>query len=189
MAIEDNTTYGIRGDQIKDLAEKVRTAGGGGGGEVKTLTEADFNWPEDNPNSVALWKLPMGFYQCGANITVLPCSDSMTAGIMTNQWVYYSRTYIVGANYSNNRKTVTSIFDGLQFTSGLVYPPTTTHVVNVLTGLSNNAYYASLSRSDITNNLTTPYSTTGKALDARQGKILDDKITALEERVKALEDK
>lgn len=38
--------------------------GGSGGGEgVKTLTEADYNYPADNPTSVALWLLPAGIYK------------------------------------------------------------------------------------------------------------------------------
>lgn len=45
--------------------EKEDTGGGGGGGGegIKTLTEADYNYPADNPTSVALWLLPAGVYR------------------------------------------------------------------------------------------------------------------------------
>lgn len=39
------------------------TAGGGGGGAIVELTTADYNWPTDNPTSVALWLLPEGIYR------------------------------------------------------------------------------------------------------------------------------
>lgn len=43
--------------------EKTATGGGGGGGaSVKMLTTDDYNYPENNPNSVALWLLDAGVY-------------------------------------------------------------------------------------------------------------------------------
>ena len=40
----------------------VLSASGGGGGIV-TLTADDFNYPENNPDGVAMWLLPPGIYQ------------------------------------------------------------------------------------------------------------------------------
>jgi hypothetical protein len=43
----------------------VLSASGGGGGEAgafKILTSADYNYPSDNPTTIALWLLPVGTY-------------------------------------------------------------------------------------------------------------------------------
>lgn len=42
----------------------------GGGGGVKVLTDADYNYPEDNPNRIALWLLPEGMYSVDNNLYV-----------------------------------------------------------------------------------------------------------------------
>lgn len=47
-----------------DAESGVLSASGGGGGGIVTLTEADYDFPNNNPEYVAIWRLPAGIYQC-----------------------------------------------------------------------------------------------------------------------------
>lgn len=69
MAIDDNTTYGLTGAQVKDLANRVKN------NSPKILTSADYNWnsvAEDDTttpfDSIALWLLDTGTYQWDPSI-------------------------------------------------------------------------------------------------------------------------
>lgn len=42
--------------------EKTATGGGGEAGAFKILTSADYNYPSNNPTTIALWLLPVGTY-------------------------------------------------------------------------------------------------------------------------------
>lgn len=65
MAIIDNETYGLKGSQVKDLANKVKDAAR----TFYELTEDDYNWNSDTQdttepfNCIALWLLPAGLYR------------------------------------------------------------------------------------------------------------------------------
>ncbi len=64
MAIDDNTTYGLTGAQVKDLANKVNVAQS----TLHVITADDCNWnrqtgEEGTPDIVAAWKLPSGLYE------------------------------------------------------------------------------------------------------------------------------
>lgn len=63
-----------------DLVAAINEAaagGGGGGGEAKELTAADYNYPTDNPDSVALWLMPAGMYvKNDSNVLVREQSSS-----------------------------------------------------------------------------------------------------------------
>lgn len=74
----DGTNAGAQGlvpapaaaDADKFLKSDGTWATAGGGGGVKVLTDADYNYPEDNPNRIALWLLPEGMYSVDNNLYV-----------------------------------------------------------------------------------------------------------------------
>ena len=45
-----------------DAESGVLSASGGGGGDVTYLTSADYDFPDSNPDGIALWRLPDGIY-------------------------------------------------------------------------------------------------------------------------------
>lgn len=55
MAIDDNTTYGLTGAQLKDLPKQTR-------GKAIKLTTADYDWPTSTPDGIAMWELDEGLY-------------------------------------------------------------------------------------------------------------------------------
>lgn len=65
MAIDDNTTYGLTGAQVKDLANKINSAGG-----VRTLSAEDYDIPTDNPQAIAIWNLDEGFYAVPSGVNL-----------------------------------------------------------------------------------------------------------------------
>lgn len=71
MAIDDNKSYGLKGSQIKDIANQVE----GAKGIAKVLTSADYNWNSTTHNttepydSVALWLLPAGIYRFNTGVS------------------------------------------------------------------------------------------------------------------------
>lgn len=48
-----------------DITDNTISAIGGGGGDIVELTSADYDYPTDNPDGIALWNLPNGFYKIG----------------------------------------------------------------------------------------------------------------------------
>lgn len=63
-AASASTLGGVKvGEGLSIDAGGVLSASGGGGGIV-TLTEADYDFPNNNPEYVAIWRLPAGIYQC-----------------------------------------------------------------------------------------------------------------------------
>lgn len=94
--------------------EKASTGGGGGGGASTgaiELTEADYNYPESNPNSVALWLLPIGNYYVdnGAELKVktkLYADDQ-------NTYVHTAYYIVSQAPQRSGMKTITVIGDPL----------------------------------------------------------------------------
>lgn len=138
------------------------TAGGGGGDVIKTLTTADYNWNYNestttNPNSIALWLLPRGFYSA--------------AGLTDSNQI----RYIKGSSS-------TSTLSGIPEFVGIF--PDSAGIRRMFIIIGNNTKFAAtnsdgsqasalreyLDANDLKNNLTT--SGAGYALDARQGKVL-----------------
>lgn len=66
LPIASSTTLGGvkvgEGLEISEAGVLSATGGGGDAGAFKVLTSADYNYPADNPTSVALWLLPAGTY-------------------------------------------------------------------------------------------------------------------------------
>lgn len=124
MTIEDNKKYKLTGEQIKDLASRFgvlsgdigdlanltttdktnlvaainEAAGGGGGGGIIELTSADYNYPADNPTSVALWLLENGVYYI---------KDASVSARVSTGTVADRGTYIV-ADYSASVRQITA---------------------------------------------------------------------------------
>lgn len=148
------------------------SGGGGGGVTIKTLTTDDFNYPEENPTSVALWLLPPGFYERGT-LTTLQVKIGNTSG-------YLGKGEIAFVGKSGSFGLPIYIFFGSSTSAnGYVFGD----VYQVLSPQGIIMYDATIAKT--VDDLTHTYAEA--PLSANQGKILDDKITALEARVAALE--
>lgn len=152
-----------------------------GGDAFTELTSADYNYPADNPDGIAVWLLPLGLYKFADGVKVYFTKDSyfiattynpLCVGVMMNNLGSISgRKFIIQfANHSSshNRDTMR------------IY---TVNNAGVSADYQTSGYV--LRGSDIYNDLN--QGGTGYVLDAYQGKVLNDKITALEARVAALE--
>ena len=73
--------------------------GGGGGSSVIELTSADYNYPTDNPTSVALWELEPGLYTKGTGVT--------TRTSTSNQDGLAGDIFLVGKADNNDRVGIT----------------------------------------------------------------------------------
>jgi len=137
---------------------------------IKTLTTADYNYPMDNPTSVAWWLLDTGIYKipCGLRMTKFSGQPSFqqTDADVAMLWVFnaennetqYSKKYI----YSSGRYGVfcyEASTDGTQES----WPQSTDD-------------WALLTQKNVTSSLNTGSTTKGYVLDARQGKVLADRI-------------
>lgn len=147
------------------------------------LTSADYNYPADNPDGVAVWLLPLGLYKFANGVKVYHTSTapntSSTAnprclgvlmddvgGITGQKFILLFALHISG---THSRDTM-QIYKVSNSGTSSDYQNATSYI---------------LRGSDIYNGLD--QTSGGYALDARQGKVLNDKITALEARVAALE--
>lgn len=171
------------GDSTEDvMSQKAVTdaLGSVGGGGVKELTADDYNAPINNPTAVALGLLEPGVYTWKGNVNVRVASRN------SDLQYYEGRTAIVGyGNPMNSSSTVKFVLltGGVNVTKA---NPTFIKFYQISddggvgTGISSV-----LTTYNCINNLTT--TSASVPLSANQGKILNDKITALEARVAALE--
>lgn len=155
MAIEDDKLYGLTGEQVKDLIEKVEDSRG-----VRVLTTADYDYPEDNPNSVAAWKLDPGWYRAPVGVQV----DSSTINVLS------PADFDTSFGVSIDTSTTTS---ASQLTTCLFSASNGT-ALRLYRVRRANGSYISNTIFEIANNLTT--NGIGWILDARQGKVLNEKI-------------
>lgn len=78
------------------------TAGGGGGGgstNCKELTSADYNYPTNNPTTVALWLLEPGLYWWDYNFADgggITFTTSSSGSLTNNKLLPYSQQVIIG---------------------------------------------------------------------------------------------
>lgn len=153
-----------------------------GGDAFTELTSADNNYPADNPDGIAVWLLPLGLYKFAASVKVYLVSGVQltattynplyigvmmdnVAGITGRKFIIEFAIHASGAHSRNTMRIYTVNNNGTS------------------PEYQNSSYV--IRSSDIYNGLT--QGSTGYALDATQGKVLNDKITALEARVAALE--
>ena len=75
---------------------------GGGGSGITELTSADYNWPENNPDGIAFWKLNDGIYHMLSSVKFYHDStgnyDTERLIVVTTETVYKNCTDIVPHN-------------------------------------------------------------------------------------------
>lgn len=125
-------------------------------GLAKELTADDYNYPADNPTKVALWLLDDGVYSF----------DNLSVSVNANLG-YASSGFAVVKKATQS----TPSGDGV-----VLFVPNDRSLAQVVTQIKPNGSGSSLDKivTLTANNLTTIVS--GSALDARQGKVLADRI-------------
>lgn len=156
-------------DKTNLVAAINEAAAGGGGSGVIELTSADYNWPTNNPNGIALWLLDSGMYQIScpeASITLYhyngssgsyaPYGDGTTFLVIENRSGGSTTKNIYINNYWYNDWASDGILNTGNYydTGGLLM--THKSMIDSLTSSSTNA-----------------------PLSAKQGKVLKDLIDSL----------
>ena len=167
MAIDDNTVYGLKGSQIKDLPSKINAVKG----LAKVLSSADYNankdnWSDTDPthfNCVALWKLEPGLYNI-PNGVVAYATNSRSASSFN--------MHIVGRPSSVGGAMKILSWSADDLSSQL----RTWFVTDSSTG-AGTSYIQYLNENSIIDNLTSTSNT--RPLSAKQGKVLKDLIDAI----------
>lgn len=151
-----------------DITDNTISATGGGGGGINSVTRADYNYPTDNPYGIAAWQLEDGMYKnTDENYVEICYSTSYTHRVQPGDCFVVMRQgfgvvlVIFGTDSYNNLYYTTCRSDG-----------------------TVGQEFSALNLKRIINELT--YTSSGCALDARQGKALKDLIDALDVRVTAL---
>jgi len=135
-------------------------------GQARLLTSADYNYPANNPQYVAIWLMPYGWY----------CHYYGVAVRLHNNLVSPGGTILVApSSYSSQRNIY--FFNA---SNGSI----TKFVVNSSTGVFMSQE-AILTASSVVNNLTS--TSVNTPLSANQGKILNDKIVAIQGQLTGLE--
>lgn len=146
------------------LADKQYVDAAAGGGGVKVLTSADYNYPVGNPNRIALWLLDEGQYVIGDGTTMLNIgvrsSDTMSTSNRYGVFVLHKAVgnergeYIITAGSKSQTELVSAVdVNGNNGSREQLVTP----VIDRLTDAGTN----------------------NKALSAGQGYVLDQKITPL----------
>ena len=157
------------------------------GGEegVTVLTEADYNYPADNPNKIAVWLLEPGVYTWGSytarNNTSFANNEPVS--FFNNTFRASTITMIIGYGSYTGQSLITCIGDNgrssaevggyfsiMRYTIFNKNDTTTSRIGNATYNRSTHL----VSNEDIVNNLTS--TSTYEVLSAAQGKVLNDKI-------------
>lgn len=162
------------------IVDNVISATGGGGDGIKVLTSADYNWNSTTQSatepydSVAFWRLTPGIYtKNDSNVTVYYFKSGAT---MPN-----GQVAILNGSGSFGREIFIPEYALSNIGGSDTYKYGRVIIVSKNSGTSSVDFDVHNS----INNLTTTSS--GAPLDAHQGKVLNDKIVALEARIAALE--
>lgn len=141
---------------------------GGSGGGVTILTSADYNYHSsgDTDNGVAPWLLEPGLYFAPAGVYIYTTASRVEAG---------GYSLYVSSKNSNYTEVFHSASGSVSWVKS---------VYDNATG-NRNVNGSFLSTQNVVDSLTS--TSTTAPLSANQGKVLNDKITALEARVAALE--
>ena len=142
--------------------EKQSTGGGGGGDTpvIKALTNDDLNYPEGNPNRVALCDLPTGFYYRDRGMSKVVCASHSTT---TSEQLSSSPVEYAAVVREND-----------DYVCVYMYGVYGDRAVRIWKGNTQNFYQRP---KEVVDNLT---STDEKAaLSAKQGKVLNDKINVV----------
>ena len=134
-------------------------------GKARELTAEDYNYPADNPTSVALWELPAGIYHAASGVALrINAAGGDSSG----------GTYIIGKDADNNSQILRMRGTGL---SCVRYYITSRLGADLV--INKSVFH------EVFDSLTS--TSTTDALSAAQGKALKDLIDALDARVTALE--
>lgn len=153
-----------------------------GGDAFTELTSADNNYPANNPDGIAVWLLPLGLYKFADGVKVYFTSGDWYTASASNP--LYTGVMMDNVGSITGRKFIIKFADH----RSTAHLRETIRIYTVFNNGTSGDYLNSgyvLRSADIYNGLN--QSSTGWVLDAAQGKILNDKITALEARVAALE--
>lgn len=147
--------------EMLNLLNKIRRNTEGGGEGVKTLSSADYDYPAGNPDRIAIWNLDPAYYAIdGTNVVIqLGESDNHTLALDTGD-------------------IIISIGGG-----DVIYTQNKNNDFGFYVGNEQTASILTLAQAQDSLGSTSPV----LPLSANQGKILNDKIEALEARVAALE--
>ena len=133
---------------------------------ARVLSADDYNWPEDNPDGVALWKLPYGAYRT-------PSDGGVKYYISDNDPGNSYRFFMVYPNMSSGQGSATIFLAGF-ISGGLNYNKG--KIVNVLaTGYKTSEGYI-ITSDAVIDNLTTFALGGQAALSAKQGYVLNTRI-------------
>lgn len=156
-------------------------SGGGGGLAYHEISSADYNFPSDNPYAIAMWTLAdnPGVYKNVGNDTVyiryMDGSPQLDPPIFCIN-IHSGASFIVLKLTHDNNVTSNYLIYGYD-----------TGILKMYQFNDTGSWYWTdniLLKSSVINNVTT--TSTGKPLDAYQGKVLKDLIDALDARVTAL---
>ena len=154
MAIDDNKIYGLSGAQIKDLPGKIDAVKG----LARELTSADYDYPTNNPDGVALWLLPDGTYTgVGRKYTA------------SGRAVNSAHLVIVATSRKAEHRKDIVYLDASDSLSPIWK--------KVLVGVSDGHFYSEVSAPNISDSLTS--TSTKEALSANQGRVLKGMIDAI----------
>ena len=133
-------------------------------GKAKVLTSADYNYPTNAPDGVALWMLEPGLYYVGSEMI---------------GFYYYVGPRSAASNYSwlisHGTGGVTNIYTLSNGNSSSVVE---VHVTHTSSGSDYSNWGASLlATKNVVNNLTS--TSTGNPLSAAQGKVLKDLVDSI----------
>ena len=160
--------YALSAYQGYLLDQKIQAIDG-----VKELTEADYNYPTDNPTAIAIWLLEPNVYKIKYTDGVQPKIVASTN--LNNTFSFNDGALMPVYDAFNNTRF---IFWNL-YTSGVSYD---TYLI-YSNGSSNYVSNFIIDSSHIVDALDSTL--TNRPLSAKQGKVLNDKITAIENRLTA----
>ena len=133
-------------------------------GKARELTADDYNWPTNNPASVALWLLEPGVYYSKSNV------------IISRDNLYTSNNSFVAivGEYESGRKNVLSIEQPFNQDATIVQ-----ETLDATAGslVSNSMRTFLLTSASVINSLTSTYAT--QPLSANQGKVLKDLVDSI----------
>lgn len=147
--------------EMLNLLNSIKRNTSGGGTGAKTLSSADYDYPAGNPDRIALWNLPADYYVI----------DGTDVKIQFGENDNHPITLDTG-------DIVIAIGGG-----DIIYTQRKNNDFGFYAGNELSASILTLAQTQD----TLGSSSTVLPLSANQGRVLDEKITALEARVAALE--
>lgn len=177
--LKSNQVSQTTGQSTTDImSQKAITDALANAGGIKILTTADYNYPENNPNTVALWLLEDGLYMmpdANSNVSVTGAIDGSNYTRFNNMFTRHQVRYVFKYSPYYWVFKDSSMSDNYLYNRGSIFFCT----INGATGyFSSSKDSQDITYSALYNNLTT--ATSGDAaLDAYQGKVLKDLIDSL----------